>query len=92
MKQYTDLELKKELWARGYEVFDPKEVAVTECLWTIDEAIDVHNHIRKVYNVEDYLTKEQLMKILNDVVSSNVVNGTISELLYETIRQHLIED
>jgi hypothetical protein len=92
VNNYTDKELIQELRSRGYETFNPKEFAIEENMWTLDEAIDVHSHIRKVYNVEDYLTHEQLMRILNDTLSSDVVKSTISELLYEKIYQHLIED
>lgn len=89
---FSDQDLIKELRIRGYETFNPKEFAIEENMWTLDEAIDVHNHIRKVYKVEDYLTHEQLMRILNDTLSSDVVKSTISELLYEKIYEHLIED
>jgi uncharacterized protein YjgD (DUF1641 family) len=92
MHNYTDKELIKELLSRGYETFNPKEYAIEENMWTLDDAIDTYNHIRKVYNVEDYLTHEQLMRILNDTLSSEVVMSTISELLYEKIYEHLIED
>ena len=92
MKNYTDKELIQELRSRGYETFNPKEYALEENLWTLDDAIDTYNHIRKVYNVEDYLTHEQLMRILNDIISSDVVMSTISELLYQKIYEHLIED
>jgi len=92
MKNYTDKELIQELRSRGYETFNPKEFAIEENMWTLDEAIDVHNHIRKVYKVEDYLTHEQLMRILNDTLSSDVVTSKISELLYQKIYEHLIED
>lgn len=92
MHNYTDKELIQELLSRGYETFNPKEYAIEENLWTLDDAIDTYNHIRKVYNVEDYLTHDQLMRILNDTISSDVVMSTISELLYEKIYEHLIED
>lgn len=92
MHNYTDKELIQELRSRGYDTFNPKEYAIEENLWTIDDAIDTYNHIRKVYNVEDYLTHEQLMRILNDTISSPAVMGTISELLYQKIYEHLIED
>jgi hypothetical protein len=90
MHNYTDLELKKELRSRGYEVFN-KDYA-TEYLWTLDDAIDSYDGIRESYKIQDELTHEQLMRILNDTITSSVVMSTISELLYENIRQHLIED
>ena len=90
MHNYTDLELKKELRSRGYEVFN-KDYA-TEYLWTLDDAIDSYDGIREAYKIQDELTHEQLMRILNDTITSSIVMSTISELLYENIRQHLIEN
>ena len=92
MKNLSTEELTKELRSRGYETFNPKEYAIEENLWTLDDAIDSQEGIRKAYNIEYRLTNEQLMRILNDTISSPVVISTISELLYETIYANLIED
>lgn len=92
MKNYTDLELKKELWARGYEVLDPKEYAVDECLWTIDDAIDAYNEVKERNFTHDELTKDKLMEILNSTISSPYIMELISEKLHQNIYEHLFED
>ena len=92
MKNYTDKELIKELFSRGYETFDPKQYAIEENMWTLDDAIDVYTGIRNHYKLYDELTHAQLMRILNDTLSSDAVMSTISELLYQKIYEHLIED
>jgi squalene cyclase len=92
MHNYTDKELINEIRSRGYETFDPKVWAIEENVWVIDDAIDTQESIKKAYNIDYSLTNEQLMRILNDTISSPVVMGTISELLYETIYDNLIKD
>jgi hypothetical protein len=92
MKNYTDLELKNELRVRGYEVFDPKEYAIDECMWTIDEAIDAYSEVKK-YNFTEYeLTHKQLIEILNNTLSSFEVRQFINKVLKENIYENLFED
>lgn len=90
MRNYTDLELKKELMSRGYEVFN-KDYA-TEYLWTLDDAIDSYHDVKSVNFTEDELTHEQLMGILNDTISSAHVMQMISEELQKNIYENLFED
>ena len=90
MRNYTDLELKKELMSRGYEVFN-KDYA-TEYLWTLDDAIDSYHEVKTTNFTEDELTHEQLMGILNDTISSAHVMQMISEELQKNIYENLFED
>lgn len=91
LKDYTTLELTRELWSRGYDVYSPKEYA-TETMWLLDDAIDTYNGIKSIYFTEHELTHEQLMQILNDTISSLPVLEKVSEKLYENIYQNLFED
>ena len=91
IKNYTDLELKKELWARGYEVYNPKEFAI-DSLWTLDDAIDTYHQVKNDYYTEQELSHEQLMGILNEMISSAHVTQMISEELYRNIYENLFED
>ena len=91
MKNYTDLELKKELWARGYEVFEPKEFAV-ETLWTLDDAMDTLANINRQNNTEHHLPKEKLMQILNETLNSSYVIELIAQSLEQNIYENLFED
>jgi hypothetical protein len=90
MKNYTDIELKKELYSRGYEVFD-KDYA-TEYMWTIDDAIDAYNEIKERHFTHDELTKDKLMEILNGTISSSYIMELISERLHKNIYENLFED
>jgi len=90
MKNYTDLELKKELYSRGYEVFD-KDYA-TEYMWTVDDAIDAYNEIKERNFTHDELTKDKLMEILNSTISSPYIMELISERLHQNIYENLFED
>jgi hypothetical protein len=90
MKQYTDLELKKELISRGYEVFD-KSYA-TEYLWTLDDAIDSYHEIKEKHFTHDELTHDKLMEILNGTISSSYIMETIGEKLYQNIYENLFEN
>ncbi len=90
MKNYSDIELKKELYSRGYEVFD-KDYA-TEYMWTIDDAIDAYNEIKEKYFTHDELTKDKLMEILNGTISSSYIMELISERLHKNIYENLFED
>jgi hypothetical protein len=90
MKNYTDSELKKELYSRGYEVFD-KDYA-TEYMWTIDDAIDAYNEIKERHFTHDELTKDKLMEILNSTISSSYITELISERLQQNIYENLFED
>jgi hypothetical protein len=91
LKDYTTLELTRELWSRSYDVYNPKEYA-TDTMWLLDDAIDTYNGIKSIYFTEYELTHEQLMKILNDTISSLPVLEKVSEKLYENIYQNLFED
>jgi hypothetical protein len=90
MKNYTDIELKRELYSRGYEVFD-KDYAI-EYMWTIDDAIDAYNEIKEKYFTHDELTRDKLMEILNSTISSSYVTELISERLQKNIYENLFED
>lgn len=90
MKNYTDLELKKELWARGYEVYD-KDYA-TEYMWTVDDAIDAYNEVKERDFTHDELTKDKLMEILNSTISSPYIMELVSEKLHQNIYENLFED
>jgi hypothetical protein len=90
MKNYTDIELKKELYSRGYEVFD-KDYAI-EYMWTIDDAIDAYNEVKEKYFTNDELTREKLMEILNSTISSGYITELISERLQQNIYENLFED
>jgi hypothetical protein len=90
MKNYTDIELKKELYSRGYEVFD-KDYA-TEYMWTVDDAIDAYNEVKKRNFTHDELTKDKLMEILNGTISSSYIMELISERLHKNIYENLFED
>lgn len=92
MKNYSTRELTKELYSRGYEVLDPKEYAVTECIWAIDEAIEIHEHLRESYEEEFELPREKLMEILNDVLASKRVNDFVISILTQEIKKQLILD
>jgi histidinol phosphatase-like PHP family hydrolase len=89
MKNYTDLELKKELMSRGYEVFN-KDYA-TEYLWTLDDAIDSYHEVKNANFTRDELSHEQLMGILNETISSAHVMQMISEELQRNIYENLFE-
>ena len=91
MKNYTDSELRKELISRGYEIFDPKEIAM-DSLWTLDDAIDTYNQVKKDYHTHNELTHSELMGILNEMISSAHVMQMISEELYRNIYENLFED
>jgi hypothetical protein len=90
MKNYTDQELRQELRSRGYEVFD-KDFA-TEYMWTIDDAMDAYIDIKFKHFIHDELSKDKLMEILNDTISSSYVTELISEKLNQNIYEHLFED
>lgn len=90
MKNYTDSELKKELYSRGYEVFD-KDYA-TEYLWTLDDAIDAYIEVKGRNFTHDELTKDKLMEILNSTISSSYIMELISERLHQNIYENLFED
>lgn len=92
MKNRTESELINELKTRGYEVFSPKEYAVDECLWTIDDAIDAQSEVKKYNFTEDELTHEQLMSILNNTLSSFELTQFINEILKRNIYENLFED
>lgn len=89
MKNYTDLELKKELTDRGDAVFN-KDYA-TNYLWTLDDAIDSYRDIKGKYFTNDELTHEQLMGILNSTLSSGYITQMISEELERNIYENLFE-
>lgn len=91
MKNYTDIELKKELYSRGYEVFDPKLFAV-EYIWTVDDAIDAYNEVKAINFTEYQLSHKQLLGILNETISSPHILQMIQEELYKNIYENLFED
>lgn len=87
-----DKELIKELESKGYQVFDPKEWAVDQTVWPIDEAVEIQEHLRELYDEEFELPREKLMFILNDVLSSERVKEFVLSILTQEIKKHLIED
>lgn len=92
MKNYSTRELIKELGSRGYETFDPKVWAVSEFVWAIDSAIDIQTHLREVHNEQYQLDNDQLMRILNDTLSSDDVIDYITKALTKNIYENLIEE
>jgi hypothetical protein len=91
MKNYTDLELKKELWSRGYEVYNPALFAL-EYIWTLDDAIDAYRDVKNINFTEDELNHKQLIGILNETISSAHIMQMISEELQKNIYENLFED
>ena len=89
MKNLKDLELKKELWARGYEVYEPELFAV-ETLWTLDDAIDAIADLnRNTLQMDNKLSHEVLMQILNDTLNSEPVQKFIYNKLKDNIQEYL---
>jgi len=91
MKNLSTRELIKELHNRGIECFDPKEWAVDQTVWPIDEAIEIQEHLRELYEEEFELPREKLMEILNQVLSSERIREFTLSILTHEIKKHLIE-
>jgi hypothetical protein len=91
MKNLSTRELIKELHNRGIECFDPKEWALDQTVWPIDEAIEIQEHLRELYKEEFELPREKLMEILNQVLSSERIREFILSILTHEIKKHLIE-
>lgn len=91
MEKYSDLELKRELWKRGYEVYDHKNFAL-DFVWTLDDAITIYRHVKNDYYTENELSHQQLIDMLNKLISSVDVMKMISDELYKNIYDTLFED
>lgn len=89
---FSDQDLIRELRVRGYETFNPKEYAIEENLWTLDEAIDALKIVNQYNGTHHELSKPQLMGILNSVLQSDHVRQSIQEELERNIYEHLFED
>lgn len=68
--------------------FDP-EIFAVEYLWTLDDAMDALANINRANRSEFQLTKKELMRILNDTLSSDYVMEIIMERLEENVNAYL---
>ena len=89
---FSDQDLIRELRVRGYETFNPKEYAIEECLWTVDEAIDALKSVNQYNGTNHELSKPQLMGILLGVLQSPQIMEAIREELERNIYENLFED
>jgi hypothetical protein len=89
MKNYSTIELTKEIYSRGLEVIDPKEIA-TQGGFTIDDAIDAISDLnRNTLQMDNELSHEVLMEILNDTLASAEVQKFIYNKLKDNIQAYL---
>jgi hypothetical protein len=89
MKNYSTIELTKEIYSRGFEVIDPKEIA-TQGGFTIDDAIDAISDLnRNTLQMDNELSHEVLMEILNDTLASAEVQKFVYNKLKDNIQTYL---
>jgi hypothetical protein len=73
---------------KNLNTFDP-EIFAVEYLWTLDDAMDALANINRANRSEFELTKKELMRILNDTLSSDYVMEMIMERLEENVHAYL---
>jgi hypothetical protein len=90
MKNYSTIELKKEMYSRGIECFDPKEWALQETMWCLDDAIDALADLnRNKFQMDNELPHEVLLKILNDTLASTEMRDYIYSKIKENIKDYI---
>lgn len=90
MKNYSTRELTKEMYSRGMECFDPKEYALQETMWCLDDAIDALADLnRNKFQMDNELPHEVLLKILNETLASTEMRDYIYNKVRENIKDYI---
>lgn len=90
MKNYSTRELIKEMYLRGMECFDPKEYALQETMWCLDDAIDALADLnRNKFQMDNELPHEVLLKILNETLASTEMRDYIYNKVRENIKDYI---